>query len=330
MKRGKGLYIIICLVALLLLPGCESSDLDGNKGGNGKELSIGTSTSGGNYYLVGSGWANLVSNTSDEYKVTSEVTGGSTANLTMIQNEEIDFGVTMGSTIIEGLEGKEDWTQGQKTDKIRTVLPLYPSHFTVYSLEGKGIEEIQDLNDKRVGTGNLGAGVDSIAKRIFTILDIEPKNFHNDSHGNTVTAVGDDIIDVGISFQNPPYPALTDLETSKKVSITGLTQEEIDIILKDMPFLNQGSIPAKSYKGNEDDVDTITDWNWIVASEDLSEDVVYNIVKLTFENKEGLLSIHRATEAVELENYIYSTTKLHKGVIKYLEEEGIDVPEELK
>lgn len=329
MRKRKVLLVLCALIILLatFTIGCESNS--GSVEVEKKDLSIGTSTTGGNYYLVGSGWANLITNES-EYNVSSEVTGGSTANMTMVQNGEIDFGITMGSIIMEGLVGEADWTQGKTTDKIRTLFPLYPSHLTVYSLKSKGINSIHDLNNMRVGTGNLGAGVDSIAKRIFELLEVVPKNYHNDSHGNTVTAVGDDVIDVGVSFQNPPYPALMDLETGKDVSFVALTQDEIDKILQDMPYLYQGKIPAGSYKGNDVDIDTVTDWNWIVCNEDLDEDLVYEIVKSTFENKEKLLSIHRALENVDVENYQYSTTKLHSGVIKYLEENNIEVPNELK
>lgn len=340
-KFNKAVLIILSIVLMAtMLVGCGNEEVDdvkdektsqeANKSQDKQILTIGTSTPGGNFYLIGSGWANLVTKHSDHVEIASEVTGGSTANLTMIDNGELDIGVTLGSTIVEALEGEEEWTQGNKLEKSRILLPLYPSHMTIYSLESKGIKSIHDLNGKRVGTGNLGAGVDSIAKKVFKILDIKPGSFHNDSHSNTVIAAGDDVIDVGVSFQNPPYPALMDLEATKKVSYVGFTQEEIDKILEEMPYFTQGIIPKGSYKGAKEDIDTITDWNWLVCSEDLPEDLVYEIVKTSFENQAEMLNIHKCTEDMDPNNYIYASTKLHPGVIKYLDEVGIEVPDELK
>lgn len=292
-------------------------------------LAVGTSTPGGNYYLVGGGWSNIITNNIPDIEATAEVTGGSTANLTMIQGGRVDIGVTMGSTIIEGLEAKELWTQGKIKDKIRILLPLYPSEFTVYSLEKSPVNKMIDLNNKKVGTGNLGAGVDSIAKTIFKELNIKPSQIHNDSHNNTVSAVGDEIIDTGISFQYPPYPALLDLEASKDVKFVSLSDEEVELIINKLPYLSKGLIPKDSYKGAKEDIQTVRDWNWLVCSADLSEEIVYKIVKTTFENKDSLLMINKALENVTPENYVNATTKLHPGVVKYLKEINIEVPENL-
>ncbi|MBC2854959.1 TAXI family TRAP transporter solute-binding subunit [Cetobacterium sp. 2A] len=292
-------------------------------------LAIGTSTPGGNYYLVGGGWSNVITNNSPDIEVTAEVTGGSTANLTMIQTGKIDIGVTMGSTIIESIEAKEAWTQGKPKDKIRILLPLYPSAFTIYSLEKYPIKDINEIHGKKVGTGNLGAGVDSIAKSIFKELNITPKQIHNDSHNNTVGAVGDEIIDAGISFQYPPYPALLDLESSKNIFYTSLTEDELNKIVTKLPFLSKGTIPKGSYKGASEDINTVIDWNWLVCSADMSEEVVYNLVKTTFENKDTLLTVNKALENIQPENYTYAKSKLHPGVIKYLKEINIVVPNEL-
>lgn len=141
MKRFNKAVLIILSIVLMstMLVGCGNEDnlenekpnQEANKTQGEQILTVGTSTPGGNFYLIGSGWANLVTKHSDNLEIASEVTGGSTANLTMIDNGEIDIGVTLGSTIVEALEGEEEWTQGNKLEKSRILLPLYPSHMTV-------------------------------------------------------------------------------------------------------------------------------------------------------------------------------------------------------
>ncbi|MGJ4850438.1 TAXI family TRAP transporter solute-binding subunit [Bacillota bacterium Meth-B3] len=322
MKRTHLAVVTALLLAVsLIVPGCVSAET--------RELSLGTSSAGGNYYLVGSGWGNMISKKSGDINVTSESTTGSTANLTMIQSGELDMGVTLGSTIIESLEGTADWTQGNKCDKIRVLLPLYPSYMTMYALTKNNIKDIYDLNGKSVGTGSLGAGVDSAAKRIFKILDITPSVIHNDSHTNTAPNVGDGVTDVGVSFQNPPYPALVELESSNDVTIIGMTKEAQQKVLAGMPFLFEGTIPANSYKGNKEDVISVADWNWIVCSADMSDEDVYKILDTTFANQSDLLSIHKATANVDMSNYQYASTYLHPGVVKYLKDHNVEVADKL-
>lgn len=295
-----------------------------------EELSLGTSSAGGNYYLIGSGWGNLVTKYAQDINVTSESTAGSTANLTMIENGEMDMGITLGSSAKESTEGVAPWTQGRKSEKIRTLLPLYPSYLTMYALTKNNIKDIYDLNGRSVGTGSLGAGVDAASKQIFGILGITPGAIHNDSHTNTAPNVGDGVTDVGVSFQNPPYPALIELETNSDVTIIGMTEEARDKVLAGMPFLFPGVIPAGSYKGNaQNDVISVADWNWVVCSADMNDDVVYKILETTFANKAEMLNIHKATENIAMENYQFAALPLHPGVVKYLTDHGIEVPEHL-
>ena len=293
------------------------------------EFSLGTSSAGGNYYLIGSGWGNLISKEAENINVTSESTAGSTANLTMIENGEMDMGVTLGSSVYEAIEGEAEWTQGHKSENVRTLLPLYPSYLTMYALSKNDITDIYDLNGKSVGTGSLGAGVDSTAKAIFATLGIEVGSIHNDSHTNTAPNVGDGITEVGVSFQNPPYPALVELETSSDVTIIGMDQATQDKVLENLPYLFPGVIPAGSYKGSPEDVISVADWNWLVVSKDMPNEAVYQILETTFDNKEDLLNIHKATANVDMENYQYAATYLHPGVIEYLEDHDVPVADHL-
>lgn len=329
MNRKHLVAICALLLAVsLVVPGLGFASSDTAKRET-QELSLGTSSAGGNYYLVGSGWGNMITKKSGYINVTSESTAGSTANLTMIQAGELDMGVTLGSTIVESLEGTAAWTQGKKSDKIRILLPLYPSYMTMYALTKNNIKDIYDLSGRSVGTGSLGAGVDSAAKQIFSILGITPGVIHNDSHTNTAPNVGDGVTDVGVSFQNPPYPALVELESSSDVTIIGMTEEAQQKILAAMPFLFEGTIPANSYKGNKEDVTTVADWNWIVCSADMSDEDVYSILETTFANLPDLLSIHKATASVDMNNYQYASTYLHPGVVKYLKDHNVAVADEL-
>ena len=117
--------------------------------------SLGTSSSGGNFYLVGGGIATILNNSLPDYFViTSEETGGSTANLTMIQNGEMEVGIAMTSSLAEAKEGTAEWTGGPM-DKVRGMVALYPSYMTMYALSSSGIKTLSDFDGKIVGAGHV-------------------------------------------------------------------------------------------------------------------------------------------------------------------------------
>ena len=94
--------------------------------GSPERYSVGGGSAGGNFYIVGGGVATVVNNLLPDYFVmTAEETGGGTANLTMLQNGDVEFGVTMTSCIDEAMNGTAEWTNGKPLDKIRGMLPLY-------------------------------------------------------------------------------------------------------------------------------------------------------------------------------------------------------------
>lgn len=75
----------VCAIALLAA-GCGEPQ---------KLLSVATGGTGGVYYPLGGGLANLLSSALPGYQVTSEVTGGSVDNLKLVAAGRADVGFSM-------------------------------------------------------------------------------------------------------------------------------------------------------------------------------------------------------------------------------------------
>jgi len=295
-----------------------------------ERLSIGTSTVGGQFYLVGGGWASMInSKLSDGYDIAAEVTGGSNANIVMIETGEIEFGTMLNSSAIEGYTGSAAWTNNVEHTKLRSMFPMAPYAMTIFTLESSGVKTMSDLTGRKVGLGSAGAGVDTIARDVFEVLGITPSEIHNDAWTPTVQAVANGIIDVAITFQNPPWPALLDLEATRQLHFVAMTEEEVTKVTDAFNFLASGFIPKGAYQGAVENVRTVSNWALVAVSADLSEDSAYELAKATFENLDDLVAVHKSCEYILPENALNLTVPLHPGVIKYLNEKGITVPERL-
>ncbi|MDR1508648.1 MAG: TAXI family TRAP transporter solute-binding subunit [Synergistaceae bacterium] len=294
------------------------------------KYSLGSGSVGGNFYLMGGGLAQTLNKHLPKYfLVTSETTGGSTANIVMLQNGDAEFGIVMTSALAEGLRGKAKWTTGVVHDKIRGLVPLYPSWLTLYTLADSGIKSLKDLNGRIVGLGSKGAAMDSIFREILAEQGIVPKQIHNDGHGATATALASKVIDAALLFSYPPFAAIAELESSHKLYFVPLTPDEQKAITSRYSFYVASALPAGSYTGAPEDVPGVSEWNLLATSSEVPEDLAYLAAKTLFENIGDMIAVHQSAKYMTPKNSVNFNIPLHSGVVRYLKEVGIALPPEL-
>ncbi|MEL6683440.1 MAG: TAXI family TRAP transporter solute-binding subunit, partial [Pseudomonadota bacterium] len=89
-------------------------------------------------------------------------------------------------------------------------------------------------------------------------------------------------------------------------------------------------IPAGTYPGQDADLNTIAQPNFLATHADLPEENVYQITKTIYENLPFLQAIHPATKAMALEQAIAGLpVPLHPGAARYYQEQGIEIPARL-
>src|SRR5258708_23842606 len=125
-----------------------------------RAISIATGVSGGVYYPLGGGLANVLSKEIPGLQATAEVTGGSVDNLKLINSGQSELAFVMADAALDALNG-EDKFKGSKVP-VRTLMVLYPNQMHVVTMEGTGIEKLADLKGKRVSTRSPGHATRSI------------------------------------------------------------------------------------------------------------------------------------------------------------------------
>ncbi len=324
------LMICILVVSLTACGPKEGLKADSSSSTGIRKYSLGSGSVGGMFYLMGGGISTLINNKlSDKFMFTTETTGGSTANIVMIQNRDAEIGISMASACLDAINGTADWTKGVKQDKLRGMVALYPSSMTIYCLADKNINSLSDLEGKVVGLGSKGAAMDTTLRVIFDELGIKPKSIHNDGHSATANAVADGVIDAAILFQNAPWPGLLEIEGTKNLKFIALNEDEQNKIIELYSFYTKSQIAGGLYKGAPESINTLDEWNFLVVNADVPEEEVYNMTKAIYENQEELLNIHSCAKYIVPENNLNFNIPLHPGAIKYMKEIGIEVPEEL-
>lgn len=320
--------LVSLLLAVMLVFACVGCGNDPTTEGP-KTFSAGCSASGGAFNVVGTGWCTVMNSVfSGKYSITAETTGGATANTALIETGECQFGVGGASSTLEAYEGVADWTGGKKMVKSRVIAPMYEMSLTAFALSSSGIKTWSDLEGKTVGLGSKGSGIDPVLRKLLEAMDIHV-NVHNDAWGTTVEALRDGTIDAVITQAAGAWPALAETEATHEVNILPMTEEQVNIVCNMTPYYVKSYIPAGTYKANaNEDILSCSMWAFFIASEDVDDEIVYELTKATWEHVDDLTTVYAGLgSGLKLENIPNMPFLFHNGAIKYYQEQGIQMAE---
>lgn len=293
---------------------------------NELRLSIGTGGTGGVWYPLGGAMANILSKTLPNVQATAEVTGGSVDNIKLLSTGKSDLGFSMADAAWDAYQG-----QGKFREKValRTLAVFYPQKNHVVTLEGKGIEKMSDLKGKRVSVGSPGSGSEIIALRVLEAYGIDPdKDIVKErlSVAEAVNALKDRKIDAFIHNAAIPIPAVTDLGATPGIRIKLIDHSDAVTAMnkKFGPLYIKGMLPAKTYPGQDKDVATVDVWAVLLASDKMSDQVAYDMVKTLFEKKPDLMLVAKDTVYMSFENQFNGASPIpfHPGALRFFAEKG--------
>ena len=90
------------------------------------------------------------------------------------------------------------------------------------------------------------------------------------------------------------------------------------------------TIKAGTYPGQNKDINTIAQPNFLAVNDSVSEEHVYLLTKALYENLPFLQAIHKATKAMDIKSAMAGLpVPLHSGAAKYYKEVGLEIPEHL-
>jgi len=295
-----------------------------------KTLSIATGGTGGVYYPLGGGLANILSKTIPGLQATAEVTGGSVDNLKLIGSGQSELAFTQADAAFDAVNGLDKFKGGKFT--VRTLMVLYPNQMHVVTVEGTGINKIADLKGKRVSTGSPGSATEVMAFRLIEASGLDKdRDTKRERLGaaESVNAIKDRKIDAFFWVGGLPTSAVTDLAATPGVKLKLI--DHADAVAKmNAKYGNlyaPSVISAGIYPGQDKDNQNSVVWNILVTGDKMSDEMAYTIVKTIFEKQADLIAVHREAESFSLKAQLKSnsTAPWHPGALKYFAERGVTI-----
>lgn len=287
-------------------------------------ISIATGPTGGVYYPLGGGMANILTKNVPGLVATAESTAGSVANLEFIHTGKADVALSMADASWDAYKGLEKFKD--KPVGVRALMVLYPNRMHVVSMEGLGINKIADLKGRRVSTGAPRSATELMAARVLEAAGVKDVQRERLTPQESANALKDRKIDAFFWVGGIPTASITDFAASPGVRIKLVDHADVvePMNKKFGPLYIRDTIPAKSYPGQEVTNQCATVWNVLVASAKLPDHVAYNIVKTMFEKKEDMVRVHKEAENFDFKHQTNAAAVIpyHSGAAKYFAEKG--------
>lgn len=307
-----------------LLMGLSSAQAETN-------LSIATGGTGGTYYPLGGGLAEMISKHIDGYSAVAEVTGASVENMGLVHRQDSDLAIALADTVYQAYHGGERFN-GNKLD-VMALGSLYPNAVQIVTLADSGINSLADLRGKTVSVGAPGSGTEVNANALLESNGIGYDEFtvQRLNFNESADALRDGDIDAGFWSVGPPTSSILSLANSRDIKLLSLSKEEVANALKVEPVFAPYQLRAGLYDGVDSATNTVGIPNVLTVNSAMSDELAYQITKLLFERVEDLRAIHPAANDTTVEFSLGSTPiPLHPGAVRYYEEIGASIPSKLR
>ena len=292
----------------------------------GQDILIGGGSVTGVYYQVALNVCNLLNkHAGDKYNCVGRPALGSVFNIRAVKRTLLDFGVAQSDRNFEAFRGRGDW-EGKPMEDLRSVFSMHPETVLLVTRADTGINSVSDLKGKTVNIGNPGSGQRGNAEDVLRLYGIDKDN-DIDAQGlqqqEASRALVDQKIDAFFYTVGNPSAAIEEPANSTQIKIIPINDAAIYGFVDERPYYVMTVIPAGTYKGVDEDVETYAVTATVVTSASASEEMVYDTVKTVFENLDELKATHAAFRVLEPKAMLKGlTAPLHKGAEKYYKERG--------
>ncbi len=314
----------------------------GTQANAGGDYLLATASTGGTYYPVGVALSTLVKvKLQPEHRINMSAinSAGSAENIKLLRENETQFAILQGLFGVYARTGTGPLAKEGRQENLRAVTMLWQNveHFVIKSAHARTgtMADLEGLRGKSAGLGKRNSGTIGSNRRILANLgmdlDTDFDLFYG-GYGASANALQDGKVDVISTPAGVPVGALTRVFASlgSDITLLNFTPAQAKQADGDLDLWTPYGIPAGTYPGQDADVNTIAQPNFLSVRADVPEDDVYLITKTIFENLGFLQAIHKATNAMALEKGIEGLPMpLHPGAARYYREVGLDIPQRL-
>lgn len=322
---------LLCACSVCSASGRAASAPGTGKKGNAEAgltvLTIGTADSGGSMYPAGQAIARLIEAESGQIHVNLSASTGSYTNISQLGDGQIDLGLVSGDAAYSACHGTLDFAGNPQTD-LTAVCAVYSSVSNWMALDSSPLTYVHDLKGKRLSVGPQDSTTDLSARIVLDLFGITADNTEMETRGGIGFGAEQVLcgnLDAVHGFAGIPVEGLSELASRSPSHLLSYTPEELSHILRENSFYYKTVIPAGTYEGQEEDVDSFGVKCLLCADSSMDEELVYQLTSILYAGRFLLAENQELLKPMAEEGFMYSglPIPLHPGAKRFYREKGL-------
>ncbi|HEY5131142.1 MAG TPA: TAXI family TRAP transporter solute-binding subunit [Bradyrhizobium sp.] len=309
---------------ILLLAGSAAAQ-DGGKAIPKTTISLGTATPGGGFPLYGNALAEVMNDADPAYVIEPRNTKGSNENIPLLEGGQFDIALVAGEPAYEAFMGI-----GRPATHLKILTAMYSSPGMFVVRADSPYRTIRDLAGQRIAFGARGSGLPILSRYMLDGLGLKQdedfQSVYLDRAGDGPAMVLDGRVAAlwGAGIGWPGFAAVAG--SPQGARFIAPDAEEIARIRTKHTFLKPLTVPAGSYPNQNDQINSVGSWSFILARENLPDDVAYRLAR-TLHGVESAFCKKLAqaceTSAANTVAAAPAIELIHPGVLRYFREIGV-------
>ena len=288
-------------------------------------LVILTGSTSGVYYPLGNALSSIFIKSIPGAKSSVQVTQGSIENLRLLEAGDGELAFSLGDTVSAAWKGDAEAGFLAPLAKLRGVAAIYRNYIQLVVSEASGAKTLADLKGKRVSVGPKQSGTELNARAIFAAAGVRYADFSRTDYlpfGQSAKMIEKGDLDATLQSAGLGVDSIRHLSTAVPIRLLAIPKDTA-IKIGDPAYV-PAVIPARTYEGQSEDVETAAVVNFLVTREGLSADVVYAMTKAIFSNLNQLVQTHPAARGISVRDAATGMPlPLHPGAERYYREIGL-------
>lgn len=326
---SKKAIMLVLILALMtsLITGCGGGT---PTGGEGKDqyINIATGGTGGTYYPLGGAMAKIFNDNVEGVTANAQSTGASVENIGLVAGGETEIAFVQNDVTYYAWNGIESFADKDAIKNIRGMAMLYAEVVQIIATADSGITSVDDLVGKKVAVGAAGSGTEVNARQILEEHGISYDDLGKVdylSFNEAADQLKNKQVDAAFVTGAVPTSAVTEVTQTANIVVVPMASDKIAALAAKYPFYTEYTIAAGNYNGQNVDIVTPAVMAMLVVPEDLDEDLVYNLTKQLFEQRQIIIDTHDRGNDIKIETALAGMPiDVHPGAQRYYNEQGVN------
>jgi TRAP transporter TAXI family solute receptor len=289
-------------------------------------LLMATGRPGGAYAVYGPAWGELAQKASG-VSIAYMASGGAATNILLIEQGEVQLGMTTVTVANQARTGTGAWTAGAKFESFRALFPIFPSILQIVAPEGSRITALSGMSNCAIGIGPDGGSGSAAISAMLGSLGIFPSRCVTGDYGPQIQHMLAGDLDACAFIGAPPMPAIQVAAEHNRLRLIGFLPDEAARVTRAIPGLTAMTLPVGMFPNQLMPVASVGTGTFAIGAASLPDSLVAELTIAAMQNRDKLAGLVPAVAMPPAPMLAgQGEITFHPGAARALRHLGMNVP----